>query len=99
MAREILDALSDQRFQENVSREFDKTNSSGITVGCISGDKVEIAENVWRVSHALGVEPKGFIIIAQGSTTSIKAEMGNSKVDTVEIKFATNPTSFTLFLY
>lgn len=108
LAREILDDLPEQRFQENTARELDKQKNSGTVSGCISGDKVKIGENSWRVSHGLGVEPKGFVIIAQGTSSSLKAEMSNMTTDTVEISFTSvldgvdipaDPTSFTLFLY
>lgn len=99
MPQEVLDDLSDQRFQGNVTREFDKQNNTGITSGCIGGDKVLIAENTWRVSHALGREAIGFTIVAQGSTTSLLCSMSKMTSSTSEIKFSGDPTSFTLFFY
>lgn len=99
LAREVLDDLPTQRLQSNIEKAFNEQRNSGITAGCISGEKVLVEENFWRVYHGLGVEPKGFMIIAQGSTSSIKAEMSNMTLDTVDIRFSTDPTSFTLFLY
>lgn len=99
IAKEITDSLDTMRIQQNVDREFKKQASTGITSGCISGDKVSIGEFVWRVYHSLGREPIGFIIMEQGSTTSLKAEMSNMNLETVEIKFSADPTSFTLFFY
>ena len=99
MSQEILETLEEQRFQSNVSREFSKQSKAGVTKGCISGDKVLLSEYKWRVSHALGVEPIGFFIMEQGSTTSIICEMTNMTTTTAEIKFSADPTSFTLFFY
>lgn len=99
MALEILKETSDQRFQQNVSREFQDLRNSGTTSGCISGEKVLISELTWRVSHNLGREAVGFIIIAQGSTTSILCEMSNMTKNDSQIKFSGDPTSFTLFFY
>ena len=99
LAREILEDLPTQRLQSNVEKALKEQQNTGTVQGCISGDKVKIADNTWRVYHGLGVEPKGFIIIDQGSTSSIKATMTNMTVETVEMKFDSDPTSFTLFLY
>lgn len=99
MSQEILDDLSNQRFQNNVSREFDKQKNTGIVEGCISGDKVAVAPNSWRVNHSLGREPIGFILMAQGSTTSIVAKMTNMTATTADISFSEDPTSFTAFFY
>ena len=99
LSLEILDDLDSQRFQQNVAREFSKQQNTGIIKGCISGDKVLIGEFKWRVSHRLGVEAKGFIIIEQGSTSSLVCEMTNMTTTTSEITFSGDPTSFTLFFY
>ena len=99
MSQEILETLEEQRFQDNVSKEFSRQNKTGITKGCISSDKVLLGENKWRVNHSLGVEPIGFIIIEQGSASSLVCEMTNMTTTTAEIKFSGDPTSFTLFFY
>lgn len=99
MALEVLDNLDVQRLQGNISREFDKQNNSGTISGCINGDKVVIADLTWRVSHSLGREAIGFVIIAQGTTSSIICSMSNMTLNDSEIKFSADPVSFTLFFY
>ena len=99
LSREVLEDLSTERFQENVARELSRQSKSKALTGCISGEKTLIAENKWRVYHSLGIEPSGFVIIAQGSSSSILAKMENVTSENVEISFNTDPTSFTLFFF
>lgn len=85
--------------QNSVKRSIDGINNNGIVAGCVGGAALKIAENSWRVSHSLGVEPIGFIIIDQGSTSSVKAKMTEMKTTDVVVTFSEDPTSFKIFLY
>jgi len=94
--REVLSDLSTQRFQDNVAKKLDKKS---MPIGCIGATPTSLGNNTWNVKHNLGQEPTGFIILTQGSAMSIKASMVESNGTSVTISFASDPTSFTIFLF
>lgn len=94
--REVLSDLSTQRFQENVARTVDKKTEFS---GCMGSTPTDLGNNTFNIKHELGENPTGFIILTQGTASSIKARMVKSEGTSVTISFARAPGAFTVFLY
>jgi hypothetical protein len=98
LAREYVDDISVSRMQENISRKFSQDDNAESS-SCIGGSQTSLGNNSWRVAHGLKREPKGFVIIAQGSSTSIFAKMVNVGSTTADIVFESDPTSFSVSFF
>lgn len=100
LPREVLDLLEVSRLQENVGRKFSQMEKGNDDVSaCLGGSQTNLGNNSFKVAHSLGREPKGFIIIDQGSTSSIKARMTNPNGTDATITFDSDPTSFKVSFY
>jgi len=94
--REVLDNVTDLRFQENVARKFD---SSASFIGCVGETPSDQGNNTFTVKHSLGKSASGFVILTQATSGSIKATLVKSDSNTATLSFSKAPGSFTVFLY
>lgn len=96
---EKVDDLGVQRMQSNISRKFNQDKKSGDGFkGCLGGTQTSLGNNSYKISHSLGDTPKGFVIISQSVSGSIKATMINPTASEVTITFDSSPGTFQIFL-
>lgn len=98
LPREYVEDPSVSRMQENIARKFNQ-DSGGEVSGCLGGTQTSLGNFSWRVEHGLKKEPKGFVLLSQGSSSSILAKMVNAGGTTADIVFESDPSSFTVFFY
>lgn len=98
LPREQLDDISTQRFQDNVATQL-KKDSTQPALGSMGSNIKDLGNNTFSVDHALGTEPKGFVLLSHATAGSIKTSIVKSTANNATLSFGSAPGTFTVYFY